>query len=66
VQHARPPRPPHRTEVGADDPDLELRVDMAPGILLHRSMLYGESIEDRAVLERMADLVLTRVQPPEP
>lgn len=51
--------------VGEDDPDLELRVDMAPGILLHRGMLYGEAIEDRAVLERMADLVLLKV-PDEP
>jgi AcrR family transcriptional regulator len=51
-------------EVGDDDPDLELRVDMAPGILLHRSMLYGESIEDHAVLERMADLILRPVEPP--
>jgi AcrR family transcriptional regulator len=48
------------SEVGDDDPDLDLRVDMAPGILLHRGMLYGESIEDRAVLERMADLVLLK------
>jgi AcrR family transcriptional regulator len=52
------------SEVGADDPDLELRVDMAPGILLHRAMLYGESIEDHAVLERMVDLILTRVPSP--
>jgi hypothetical protein len=27
-------------------------------------MLYGESVEDRAVLERMADLILSPVQPP--
>jgi AcrR family transcriptional regulator len=50
-------------EVGEDDPDLDLRVDMAPGILLHRGMLYGESIEDHKILERMADLVLLKVRP---
>lgn len=48
-------------ELGDDDPDIDVRVDMAPGILLHRAMLYGESIEDRDVLKRMVELMLTRL-----
>jgi AcrR family transcriptional regulator len=51
--------------VGEDDPDLDLRVDFGPGIILQRAMLYGERIDDPSVLERMADLVL-RPAAPEP
>ena len=51
--------------VGDDDPDLDLRVDFGPGIILQRAMLYGERIDDPSVLERMADLVL-RPAAPEP
>jgi len=52
-------------EVGDDDPDLDLRVDFGPGVLLHRAMLYGETIDDPAVFERVADLAL-RPAPAEP
>jgi AcrR family transcriptional regulator len=51
------------SEVGEDDPDLELRVDFGPGVLLHRAMLYGETVDDPAVFERMADLVLRPTAP---
>jgi AcrR family transcriptional regulator len=44
--------------VGEDDPDLDLRVDIGPGLLLQRGMMFGERMNDRAVLERLADLVL--------
>jgi len=46
------------SEVGEDDPDLDLRVDIGPGLLIQRAMMYGEKTTDRAVLERLADLVL--------
>ena len=51
------------TEVGEDDPDLDLRVDFGPGVILQRAMLYGERIDDPSVFERMADLVLRGVAP---
>jgi AcrR family transcriptional regulator len=49
--------------VGEDDPDLDLRVDFGPGIILQRAMLYGERIDDPTVLERMADLALRPAVP---
>ena len=52
-------------EVGEDDPDLDLRVDFGPGIILQRGMLYGERVDDPSVLERMADLVLRPAAPAE-
>ncbi len=45
-------------EVGDDDPDLDLRVDFGPGILLQRAMLLGERVDDPAVLARMVDVAL--------
>ena len=50
-------------EVGEDDPDLDLRVDLGPGVLVQRSLLFGESIDDPEVLARLVDLVL-RPGPP--
>ncbi len=52
-------------EVGDDDPDLDLRVDFGPGVLVQRSLLFGESIDDPAVLARLVDMVL-RPGPPAP
>jgi AcrR family transcriptional regulator len=46
------------SEVGADDPDLDLRADMGPGLLLLRGMLYGDRMDDRAQLERLVEVVL--------
>jgi AcrR family transcriptional regulator len=46
------------SEVGEDDPDLDLRVDMGPGLLLLRGMMYGERMDDSAVLEQLVEAVL--------
>ena len=45
-------------EVGDDDPDLDLRVDFGPGVLLQRSMLMGEVVDDPTVLQQMVDVAL--------
>ncbi len=45
-------------EVGEDDPDLDLRVDFGPGVLLQRTMLLGESMDDPEVLARLVDVAL--------
>ncbi len=45
-------------EVGDDDPDLDLRVDFGPGVLLQRGMLLGERMDDPAALARLVDLAL--------
>jgi AcrR family transcriptional regulator len=45
-------------EVGEDDPDLDLRVDLGPGVLLQRTMLFGESMDDPDALARLVDLTL--------
>jgi AcrR family transcriptional regulator len=45
-------------EVGEDDPDLDLRVDFGPGVLLQRSMLLGEPMDDPAALARLVDVAL--------
>jgi AcrR family transcriptional regulator len=50
-------------EVGEDDPDLDLRVDFGPGILLHRGMLLGEPVSDPDVIARLVDVML-RPGPP--
>jgi hypothetical protein len=44
--------------VGDDDPDLDLRVDFGPGVLLQRSMLMGEVVDDPVVLQQMVDVAL--------
>ena len=46
------------SEVGEDDPDLDLRVDVGPGVVLMRGMLYGDRMDDHATLKRLVDLVL--------
>ncbi|MCU1346179.1 MAG: putative TetR-family transcriptional regulator [Acidimicrobiia bacterium] len=46
------------TEVGDDDPDLDLRVDMGPGLLLLRGMMFGEPVTAPEVLDRLVDAVL--------
>jgi AcrR family transcriptional regulator len=51
-------------EVGDDDPDLDLRVDFGPGVLLQRAMLFGETVDNPAVIARMVDLVLRPGPPP--
>ena len=50
-------------EVGEDDPDLDLRVDFGPGVLVQRSLLFGEAIDDPDLLVRLVDMVL-RPAPP--
>ena len=45
-------------EVGPDDPDLDLRVDFGPGVLLQRAMLLGEPMDDPAALARLVDVTL--------
>ncbi len=50
-------------EVGDDDPDLDLRVDLGPGLLVHRSLLFGEAIDDPDLLVRLVEMVL-RPGPP--
>ena len=45
-------------EVGDDDPDLDLRVDFGPGVLLQRAMLLGEPMDDPAELARLVDVAL--------
>lgn len=45
-------------EVGDDDPDLDLRVDFGPGVLLQRAMLFGERIDDPDTLSRLVDVAL--------
>lgn len=45
-------------EVGEDDPDLDLRVDFGPGVLLQRTMLLGEPMDDPAELARLVDVAL--------
>jgi AcrR family transcriptional regulator len=45
-------------EVGEDDPDLDLRVDFGPGVLLQRAMLLGEPVNDPETLGRMVDLAM--------
>jgi AcrR family transcriptional regulator len=45
-------------EVGEDDPDLDLRVDFGPGVLLQRAMLLGEPMDDPATLARLVDVAL--------
>ncbi len=45
-------------EVGDDDPDLDLRVDFGPGVLLQRAMLLGEPIDDPVELARLVDVAL--------
>ena len=50
-------------EVGEDDPDLDLRVDFGPGILLQRGMLLGEPVTDPDVIARLVDVML-RPGPP--
>ena len=50
-------------EVGEDDPDLDLRVDFGPGVLVQRSLLFGEPIDDPKLLVRLVDMVL-RPGPP--
>jgi AcrR family transcriptional regulator len=45
-------------EVGEDDPDLDLRVDLGPGVLLQRGMLLGERMDDPAELARLVDVAL--------
>jgi AcrR family transcriptional regulator len=52
-------------QVGEDDPDLDLRVDFGPGVLVQRSLLFGESIDDPDLLVRLVDMVL-RPGPPSP
>jgi hypothetical protein len=37
---------------------LDLRVDMGPGLLLLRGMMYGERMDDSAVLEQLVEAVL--------
>jgi AcrR family transcriptional regulator len=44
--------------VGEDDPDLDLRVDFGPGVLLQRAMLLGEPMDDPAELARLVDVAL--------
>ena len=44
--------------VGDDDPDLDLRADLGPGIIVQRSLLMGESTTDPKLIERLADLAL--------
>ncbi len=44
--------------VGDDDPDLDLRVDFGPGVLLQRAMLLGERVDDPATLARMVEVAL--------
>jgi AcrR family transcriptional regulator len=45
-------------EVGDDDPELELRVDLGPGVLLQRAMLYGEKVCILKTLDSLVDVVL--------
>jgi AcrR family transcriptional regulator len=45
-------------EVGDDDPDLDLRVDFGPGVLLQRAVLLGEPMTDPAALARLVDVAL--------
>jgi AcrR family transcriptional regulator len=45
-------------EVGEDDPDLDLRVDFGPGVLLQRAMLLGEPMNDPTELARLVDVAL--------
>jgi len=45
-------------EVGEDDPDLDLRVDFGPGVLLQRAMLLGEPTHDPASLARLVEVAL--------
>jgi AcrR family transcriptional regulator len=48
-------------KVGEDDPDLDLRADLGPGVILQRSMMCGMSATDEPFLERLADLALGRL-----
>jgi hypothetical protein len=45
-------------EVGDDDPDLDLRADLASGILVYRGMMHGERTRGRKTFERLADIAL--------
>jgi AcrR family transcriptional regulator len=45
-------------EVGDDDPDLDLRADLASGILVYRGMMHGERTKGRKTFERLADIAL--------
>jgi AcrR family transcriptional regulator len=45
-------------EVGEDDPDLDLRADLGPGVLLQRAMLLGEPMHDPDELARLVGAVL--------
>lgn len=45
--------------VGDDDPDLELRADLGPGVLMQRALLAGQPVAaDDPLIERLADLTL--------
>ena len=45
-------------EVGEDDPDLDLRADLGPGVLLQRAMLFGEPMDDPDELARLVAVAL--------
>lgn len=45
-------------ELGEDDPNLDIRADLGPGVLVQRAMLCGESVKGRKLAEQLADLTL--------
>jgi len=44
--------------VGDDDPDIDLRADLGPGLIVQRSLLCGVSTDDDAFIERLVALTL--------